>query len=154
MAIEITLTAYNMGAVTEGDFDAWAAFVAENIDAAVGLEVAAVSQSPFASGPDHDVITGGTAQDREYVRTWLSVDGWARFCSGVPAVSFEAARAWAREAVDSEYLIEYADAPRGADPGSRCGLADDELDEIRRILAKRDLRLMADDLGLRAQRAV
>ena len=60
------------------------------------------------------------------------------------------ARTWARTAVAGEYLARYLDTAMGddADPGSRCGYGDDELAELGRILAKRDLRLVADDRGL------
>jgi hypothetical protein len=59
-------------------------------------------------------------------------------------------RAWARTAEAGDYLRTYEDSGLSAyeDPGSRCGYDDRELDETRRILADRDLRLEADDVGL------
>ena len=65
------------------------------------------------------------------------------------------ALAWASTAVDGEYLVHYEDTGMtdAEDPGSRCGYGDDELDTIRRALAKRDLTLTADDRGLVAKAA-
>jgi len=61
-----------------------------------------------------------------------------------------AAREWAASASAGDYLVEYEDTGMTAeqDPGSRCGYDDQQLDEIRRILAGRDLTLEADDRGL------
>lgn len=61
-----------------------------------------------------------------------------------------AAREWARRATAGDYLVEYKDTGTTADedPGSRCGFDDVQLDEIRQILARRDLQLDADDRGL------
>jgi hypothetical protein len=60
------------------------------------------------------------------------------------------ARAWALEASEGEYLVEYEDTGMKAeeDPGSRCGFDDQQLDELGRILRARDLKLTADDVGL------
>lgn len=82
MAIKITLTAYNMGSeTTEADFDAWAKYVAENIDESMGFEVESVDQFPFRGGPDKDAIEGGTGEQRVAIRDWLSVIGWEAWCS-------------------------------------------------------------------------
>ena len=67
--------------------------------------------------------------------------------------SFADACNWARHvAAAGDYLVRYVDSGRDAesDPGSRCGYGygDDELAELDRILWPRDLRLVADDLGL------
>jgi hypothetical protein len=63
-------------------------------------------------------------------------------------MSMQEARKWAKQAEAGEYLAEYEDV---SDSGSRCGFGDDELDEIARILRRRDLRLVADDRGLVAE---
>jgi len=55
---------------------------------------------------------------------------------------------WARQADAGEYLSKYADRPTDEDDGSRCGWGDDELAEIETALARRKLRLDADDVGL------
>lgn len=57
---------------------------------------------------------------------------------------------WARSAEAGEYLARYADdgLTAGTDPGSRCGYSDEQLADVERVLAKRDLRLTADDRGL------
>lgn len=78
--INVVLTAANMGNVDEVDFDLWAKFVAENIDAAMGFEVASVDQCVFVGGMDRDMITGGTEEQREAIRSWLSATGWETFC--------------------------------------------------------------------------
>lgn len=78
--ISVTLTAANMGDVDETDFDLWTKFVTENIDEAMGFEVAEVEQHPFESGAARDTITGGTWAQREAIATWLSVTGWDDFC--------------------------------------------------------------------------
>lgn len=64
-----------------------------------------------------------------------------------------AAREWASSASAGDYLVEYEDTGMTAeeDPGSRCGYDDQQLDEIRALLRKRDLTLEADDRGLMAQ---
>lgn len=58
--------------------------------------------------------------------------------------------AWAREADEGDYLVEYEDTGMTADedPGSRCGYDDQQLDQLKRWLADRDLALEADDVGL------
>lgn len=63
------------------------------------------------------------------------------------------ARVWALEAEAGDYLVEYEEdgLDEVSDPGSRCGFGDDELAEIDAILARRDLRLVADDCGLVAE---
>lgn len=60
---------------------------------------------------------------------------------------------WALDCDAGDYLVEYSETglTDTEDPGSRCGYGDDELDAIRRVLAERDLTLVADDRGLVAQ---
>lgn len=58
------------------------------------------------------------------------------------------ARAWSRVARPGQYLATYSEYS-GDDHGSRCGYADDQLDELGRILRKRGLRIDTDDVGLR-----
>ena len=60
---------------------------------------------------------------------------------------------WAVTAEPGDYLVTYEDTGMTAaqDPGSRCGYDDSELDQIRRMLGRRDLLLTADDRGLVAQ---
>jgi hypothetical protein len=57
---------------------------------------------------------------------------------------------WAKTARAGDYLVYYADDESLPDMGSRCGRSDSELDEVRRVLRTRGLRLEADDRGLRA----
>ena len=81
--ISVTLTAANMGNVDETDFDLWTKFVSENHEAALGFEIHEIDQHRFLGGPASDSITGGTEEDREAIRTWLSVTGWETFCGEV-----------------------------------------------------------------------
>ncbi len=78
--IKITLSSAAMGDVSEADFDAWAAWVADHIDEATGIQVGEVDQFRFGDA-DEDQITGATEEQRATLRTWLSVDGWAAFCA-------------------------------------------------------------------------
>ena len=79
--IKITLSAANMGDVDEMDVDCWNGFVSDEIDAAVGFEVAVVDQFPWGRPmPGEDAIEGATEEQVEAIRQFLSVDGWARFC--------------------------------------------------------------------------
>lgn len=80
MAIKITLSSAAMGDVNEADFDAWARYVAEHVDEGAGIEVAEVDQMRFGEAGE-DGIIGATTEEREAIRTWLSVDGWAAFCA-------------------------------------------------------------------------
>lgn len=59
---------------------------------------------------------------------------------------------WAETATTGDYLAKYDDDDLDAvsDPGSRCGRDDRTLDAIRSTLRGRGLRLVADDVGLRA----
>ena len=52
---------------------------------------------------------------------------------------------WEGEAISSEAAYRHAEQ---ADTGSRCGWGDSELDEAKRILARGNLTLIADDMGL------
>jgi hypothetical protein len=79
MAIEIVLSSANMGDVDETDFDLWRRFVAGRIDDAMGFEVEAVSQRRFGE-VGNDCVYGGTEEQREAIRSWLSHDGWDEFC--------------------------------------------------------------------------
>jgi hypothetical protein len=83
--IKIQLTAYNMGEVDEADYDAWARYVVEHIDAGVGFEVDEVSQHRFVGGPAEDTIMGGTDKQRAAIREWLDVTGWEAFCADASA---------------------------------------------------------------------
>lgn len=77
--INVVLTAANMGDVDEVDFGLWTKYAADMLPALVGEEVD-VEQHRFSGGPDRDTITGGTEEQREAIRTWLSVTGWEAFC--------------------------------------------------------------------------
>jgi hypothetical protein len=52
---------------------------------------------------------------------------------------------------EGDYLATYSCDERD-DVGSRCGYSDSELASIRSLLTVRDLRLEADDRGLRVVR--
>lgn len=80
--IRITLTSANMGDnADERDFDLWARYVAETIDAATGITVGEVDQARYGEAGE-DVIVGASEDERETLRTWLSVTGWESFCAG------------------------------------------------------------------------
>ena len=91
MTISITLTAYNMGNdATEADFDAWAAWVAANIDEALGLDISAVDQFPFRSTRNaqaDDEVSGATEEQESAIKGWLSSDGWEAWCASTAAVA-------------------------------------------------------------------
>ncbi len=58
-------------------------------------------------------------------------------------------RTWIRDAKPGDYFARYADVPEDVPAdGSRCGYGDDVLDDVARQLRLRDLRLVADDVGL------
>lgn len=79
--IQIILSSANLGDMTdERDFDLWARYVAETIDAATGL-VCEIDQAAFGDA-GADQIRGATDDERETLRRWLSVDGWEAFCAG------------------------------------------------------------------------
>lgn len=78
--ISVTLTAANMGDVDETDFDLWAKFVAENHEAALGFEIHEIDQCDFTDGAARDYVSGGTKEQRDAIRHWLSVTGWDDFC--------------------------------------------------------------------------
>ena len=81
MAISVTLTSANMGDVDECDFDAWASFVCDSIDDAVGFEVAAVDMHAFGRGPGRDTVSGASEEQEAAIREYLSVTGWDAWCS-------------------------------------------------------------------------
>lgn len=88
-SLKIILTAYNMGPeTTEADFDAWAAYVNEHVDAVVG-ETVQVEQFDFNAGQSKDRIEGATYEQRETLRRWLAVDGWEAFCASAKPVDDE-----------------------------------------------------------------
>lgn len=78
--IEIVLTSYNMGDVTEADFDAWASWVASHVEMVFGVD-ATVDQFRFGESVVDDVVRGGNETLREEIAQWLSVDGWSDFCA-------------------------------------------------------------------------
>lgn len=78
MAIEITLSSANMGDVDELDFDLWSRYVADNLEAATGID-AVLDQARFGeTGADR--ISGATEAEHVAIRQWLGVDGWESFC--------------------------------------------------------------------------
>lgn len=78
--VAVTLTAYNMGPdATEADFDNWAAFVAERIDAACGFECE-IDQAGFVGGPSRDVVADATDEQEETVREALR-SIWDDWCA-------------------------------------------------------------------------
>lgn len=58
--------------------------------------------------------------------------------------------AWARGAEDGDHLIDWDESGLEAyeDTGNRAGLSDPTLDDVRRILSGRGLRLEATSAGL------
>lgn len=83
--ITITLTAYNMGNVTEADFDAWARYVDEHVSEACGVEVLVVDQFAFGASEERDVVTGATDEQEERILDWLAHEGWGAFCADTSA---------------------------------------------------------------------
>lgn len=75
--ITVTLTSYNMGDVSESDFDAWASYVGKHIDGLTGLDVA-VEQARFGEAGE-DAISGSDEDDQN-VKDALRVL-WDRFCA-------------------------------------------------------------------------
>jgi hypothetical protein len=78
--VSVTLTAANMGDVTEQDFDAWASWVASHVDEACNVD-ATIDQFRFIGGPDADYIEGGSEETRASVKSWLSNEGWVEWCA-------------------------------------------------------------------------
>ncbi len=79
----VKLSSANMGDVTEADFDAWAAWVNDHIDAVAGCPVS-VEQFAFGdSGPDQ--VSGLDDAARETVLSWLRAEGWEAFCADASA---------------------------------------------------------------------
>jgi hypothetical protein len=76
--VKIVLTAYNMGDVSEADFDAWASWVAAHVDEACGVD-ASVDQYPFRGGPSRDTVYSADEDARDAVRRWLATEGWDEF---------------------------------------------------------------------------
>lgn len=83
----VTLTAYNMGDVTETDYDYWINYVCEHIDEACQFEVE-VDAAPFRGGPATDRIVGGsTTAYEDYERQVDAIREalralWDSFCAG------------------------------------------------------------------------
>ena len=99
--IVVILTAANMGPENLAeDFDAWHAFVCNNIDAGVGFEIWDVRQA--TAGSENEIEESGpwTADDtgnkllarREAILSWLANKGWDAFCAymGARAKELEA----------------------------------------------------------------
>lgn len=88
--IQITLSSANLGdQATEADFDAWASYVAREIDGSLGID-AEVDQFGFTGSlfEPEDSVIGGTDEQREAVRRWLANEGWEAFCAaGGPGAS-------------------------------------------------------------------
>lgn len=91
MAIELKLSAANMGDVTEADFDAWTAFLAERIEDRTGL-VVEVDQYSFsgAGAWSEDSVKGADPDEREAVQRAVQ-DLWNEFCETPSAWPSEAA---------------------------------------------------------------
>jgi hypothetical protein len=69
MMSSVTLTAYNMGDVTEEEFDRWANYVSDNIDERCGFKVL-VEQGPFNGNGVlfADEILAPTVEMKEAIR--------------------------------------------------------------------------------------
>jgi hypothetical protein len=82
----LTLTAYNMGDVSEQDFDAWATFVANRIDELTKLDVTVI-QRAFQGGASEDKVTCDCplgCDCRDIVKETLHVM-WDEFCADATA---------------------------------------------------------------------
>jgi hypothetical protein len=83
--IQILLSAANMGPnATEADFDAWASYVAANIDEALSID-ADVDQAGFTgrTSISDDEVSGATEEQEEAIDRWLGNEGWDAWCSSV-----------------------------------------------------------------------
>ena len=76
---EITLTSYNMGNVTEADYDGWVAFVTEKLSSEAGVEVE-VDAAPFGRGGESDRVSADSAEDERAIRLAM-VELWERWCA-------------------------------------------------------------------------
>ena len=66
----VTLTSYNMGDVEAKDFDMWAGYVNEHIDARCGFTVN-VDSFRFGESVDRDRVSGATDEQEETIRESL-----------------------------------------------------------------------------------
>lgn len=73
----ISLTSYNMGDVTEADFDSWVAFVNERIDERCGFTVAVDGLRFGESGDDR---ISGSDEERETIAEAVRVL-WDEWCA-------------------------------------------------------------------------
>lgn len=83
--IKVRLTACNMGSeCDEADFDAWASWVIDHIDDAIGFEVHEVEQARFGDA-GADRVSGAMEEQSARIRDWLSNEGWGAFCADADA---------------------------------------------------------------------
>lgn len=74
----VTLTSYDLGDVTEADYDAWTDYVTDQIDGRTGLDVT-VEREPFAaSGSDR--IEARDEEDEQTIREAIEAL-WVDFCA-------------------------------------------------------------------------
>lgn len=78
--ITVTLTSYNMGDVTEADYDAWISYVSARIDERTGLDVT-VDASPFGCGSSEDCISGYEDEDDRQIIQDTLYCLWDEFCA-------------------------------------------------------------------------
>lgn len=78
--ITVILTSYNMGDVTEADYDAWVTFVSARIHVRPDLNIT-VEASPFGRGKSEDYISGYEDEDdRQSIQDTLQ-SLWDDFCA-------------------------------------------------------------------------
>jgi len=77
--ISVTLTSYNMGDVTEADYDAWIQYVSDRIDERCGFEVD-LDACAFDRPAFTTAIAGATAAEEEVIRAALAAL-WEEACA-------------------------------------------------------------------------
>ena|SRR6185436_2848785 len=134
----VKLTAYNMGDdATEKDFDAWVAYVSEELPERCGCRVD-VDAFPFRGGPADDRIVAGDEDLQDFLAEELRYL-WADWCAeGAPRAAASPAPLWvlglvggdAANAEDATWL----DLDRGNAPEEWAALVAE--DKIARFLER------------------
>lgn len=78
----VILTAYNMGGVSDDDFDTWASYVNDRLNERCGFSVT-IEQHPFTNGPARDTISAPPSRI-DVIRDALD-RLWDDFCADASA---------------------------------------------------------------------
>lgn len=81
--IRVTLSSYNLGNdATPDDFDAWCAYVSDNLATRCGIVPDAIEVDSYLFGEAaKDRVRGGTEDQRLAIQHVLAYDLWDTFCS-------------------------------------------------------------------------